>query len=291
MKVAGRLLVHFMFNHCNYNIIGFTSDGEWNSLRTKGNTRPLSVFQILSNARRKYAQKKQHTMIEMLTPLCKYACLYKGLCYFGKLPGNANGIFSTRVPNNAVSQELLAQIHGWITAGATMDDVIERLRLRTVPTGYAIHNWTNGIVITHVLCKMSHHFLLGKDESLLDKLRSILAQLEYKHQIDHWHSKGVPFKDHLYVPEVHPFTRLGFCEREDEAHVLKVQADFLCNKACAFNSYPLLILPHNCTFMCMHIFYKAFFMYSTLDKALDLEDMPIFSWRDLWKPSMIRLLV
>jgi len=84
MKVAGRMLVHFMFNHCNYNIIGFTSDGEWNSLRTKGNTRPLSVFQILSNARRKYAQKKQQTMIEMLTPLCKYACLYNALCYFGK---------------------------------------------------------------------------------------------------------------------------------------------------------------------------------------------------------------
>ena len=75
MKVAGRLLVHLMFNHCNYNILGFTTDGEWNSLRTKGNTRPLSVFQILSNARRKYAQKKQQTMIEMLSPLRKYACL------------------------------------------------------------------------------------------------------------------------------------------------------------------------------------------------------------------------
>jgi len=32
-----------------------------------------------------------------------------------------------------------------------------------------------------------------------------------------WNSKGVPFKDHLYVPEVHPVTGLGFCEREDEA--------------------------------------------------------------------------
>ena len=101
-----------------------------------------------------------------------------------------------------------------------MNDVIERLRLRTVPTGYAIHNWTNGTDITHLSCK--YHSLLGKDESLLDKLRSILAQLKYKYQIDLWHSKGVPFKDHLYVPEVHPNTGLRFCEREDDAHVLKV---------------------------------------------------------------------
>ena len=167
-------------------------------------------------------------MIEMLSPLRKYACLNKIIIV--KYPGNANGIFTAQVPNNAVSQDLLALIHGWITAGASMDDEVERLRLRTVPTGYAIHNWINGIVITHALCKLSHHFLLGKDESLLDKLRSILAQLEYKHQIHHWHSKGVPFKDHLYMPEVHPLTGVGFCEWEDEAHVLKVRLMFYAIK-------------------------------------------------------------
>ena len=37
-----------------------------------------------------------------------------------------------------------------------------------------------------------------------------------------WHSKGIPFKDHLYVPEVHPLTGAEFCEREDESHVFKV---------------------------------------------------------------------
>lgn len=33
---------------------------------------------------------------------------------------------------------------------------------------------------------------------------------------------GVPFKDHLHVPEVHPLTGVLFCEREDEGHVFKV---------------------------------------------------------------------
>ena len=47
--------------------------------------------------------------------------------------------------NDAVHSVLLNQIYGWVTAGATLDDVIERLRLKTVPTGYSIHNLTRDI--------------------------------------------------------------------------------------------------------------------------------------------------
>jgi len=32
----------------------------------------------------------------------------------------------------------------------------------------------------------------------------------------------VPFRTHMYVPEVHPATSQVFYEREDEAHLLKV---------------------------------------------------------------------
>lgn len=53
-------------------------------------------------------------------------------------------------------------------------------------------------------------------------LRSILSQLQYKYEVDSWSAKGVPFKQHMYVPEVHPITGVGFCEREDEGHVFKV---------------------------------------------------------------------
>lgn len=56
----------------------------------------------------------------------------------------------------------------------------------------------------------------------MEKLRSILAQMDYKYQVDSWDAKGVPFKDHVYVPEIHPVTESVFCEREDEAHVFKV---------------------------------------------------------------------
>lgn len=53
-------------------------------------------------------------------------------------------------------------------------------------------------------------------------VRSILAQFEYRYQINLWESKGVPFRTYMYVPEIHPLTKEEFHEREDFAHVLKV---------------------------------------------------------------------
>ena len=53
-------------------------------------------------------------------------------------------------------------------------------------------------------------------------LRSILAQLEFCYIVRQYDEKGIPFRTHLYVPEVHPDTKEVFMEREDEGHVLKV---------------------------------------------------------------------
>ena len=64
---------------------------------------------------------------------------------------------------------------------------------------------------------------LGKTETPTEVLRSILAQLEYSYLVrDYSDRQGVPFNQHLYVPETHPVSNAPFCEREDEAHVLKV---------------------------------------------------------------------
>ena len=64
--------------------------------------------------------------------------------------------------------------------------------------------------------------IIGKTETRVEKLQSILVQLEYAHQIHRFSSNGIPFNKHLYVPEIHPITKVEFCEREDEAHVFKV---------------------------------------------------------------------
>lgn len=63
---------------------------------------------------------------------------------------------------------------------------------------------------------------IGEKESLHAKLKSILSQMEYTHQIRFWQSKGVPFNVSMYVPEVHPDTSDVFYEQEDAAHLLKV---------------------------------------------------------------------
>lgn len=47
--------------------------------------------------------------------------------------------------------------------------------------------------------------------------------MEYTYKVQTWDKKGVPFRTHMYVPEVNPITGMEFHEREDEAHVFKVR--------------------------------------------------------------------
>jgi len=63
---------------------------------------------------------------------------------------------------------------------------------------------------------------IGGTESFDDQFRSILAQLEYCFVVSSYEENGMPFRTHVYVPEVHPATNEIFYEREDEAHLLKV---------------------------------------------------------------------
>ena len=48
--------------------IGFVSNGEFNYLRTKGYTRPLSVLQARTNVRNKYKNYRKAAFLAMLTP-------------------------------------------------------------------------------------------------------------------------------------------------------------------------------------------------------------------------------
>ena len=113
----------------------------------------------------------------------------------------------------------------WINSAIPMLDVVDRLRAGTVPSGYTPHPWTPGIYVkcTHpmyfTLCLYIGYFL---QEGLKEKLRFIMAQFEFQHILKQWEERGVNFRMYMYVPEIYPETRDYFCEREDEAHVLKV---------------------------------------------------------------------
>jgi len=73
---------------------------------------------------------------------------------FVSTSGSAEGVVTARIHNDAVHIDLLNQIYGWVTAGATQDDIIERLRLKTVPTGYNIHTWTQGMRNIKSICSI-----------------------------------------------------------------------------------------------------------------------------------------
>ena len=54
------------------------------------------------------------------------------------------------------------------------------------------------------------------------KLRSVMAQFHYAHEIRKFESHGIPFNVYMYVPDHHPDTNEIFYEREDEEHLVKV---------------------------------------------------------------------
>ena len=58
---------------------------------------------------------------------------------------SADGTVTAIHPDPAVPKEMLGEIAGWKRSGLTDDDVIDRLRVRTVPAGYPIHPWSPGI--------------------------------------------------------------------------------------------------------------------------------------------------
>ena len=62
----------------------------------------------------------------------------------------------------------------------------------------------------------------GKEEATVDKLRSILAQLEFTAIVRDYAKKGIPFDTQLHVPEVHEVTGDTILQREDEGHLFKV---------------------------------------------------------------------
>ena len=54
---------------------------------------------------------------------------------------NEDGSITAENPNPAVPVAT-KEIMDWKKSGATEDDIIGRLRIRTVPNGYPIHPWS-----------------------------------------------------------------------------------------------------------------------------------------------------
>ena len=85
-----------------------------------------------------------------------------------------------------------------------LPDAVAYLRNKLVPDGYE-----------------PYPFRVDTTESLLDKLRSVVATFRYRHSITYYKGKGVDFSMYLYVPEFDDQTQEYYHEREDHCHILK----------------------------------------------------------------------
>lgn len=168
------------------------ANGEYNSLRSMGCLRPVSVLKLKSNTRAKYAQMGKAKMMRMLSPICEYIVAYMALqCVLFHFAstlyslfiflGTSTGDVVGEEDNCVVPREVLCEVLLLKKNGVTMEDIVSRLRCRTVPSGYSLHCWRtlSGIyrymyfslprlIVSVCLC------LDGENESLDDKLRSIL---------------------------------------------------------------------------------------------------------------------
>ena len=58
---------------------------------------------------------------------------------------NQDGSIRPKEENPYVPEDLLHEIHGWMTEDASLTDVVTRLRQRTTPDGYPVKPWKPGI--------------------------------------------------------------------------------------------------------------------------------------------------
>ena len=131
-----------------------------------------------------------------------------------------------------MDEELLAEISQWLRQGVQWSDIIQRLRPRTVPPGYIFTSWRPGklsltitLTITvlcnlrvfpTILCPSAFYYSLciGKGETEVDMLRSILSQIHFTWVVRKYDDEGIPFRTQFHVPEVHPDTNeIFFRER------------------------------------------------------------------------------
>ena len=157
-----------------------------------------------------------------------YTSIYKMLATYIHTPELPDGSVFAKTPNSVVPASLLQEVMTWLKQGISISDAIDRLRPITVSPGYTPHPgqtymypYTWLILITCTICKWSticqcflYMFIvtIGMTESLEDKQRSIIVQLEFHFIIDEWERKGVPFRMHLDVPDIHPITKGLFCD-------------------------------------------------------------------------------
>lgn len=104
----------------NLAVVGTTTDGEFSSLRTKGETRPLHLWQIIHDSRKKAKRINLKTLQEMI--------IVKEV--------KPDGTLTVEKPHPAITVGLLNQLHTLLQIPMALEDAVSIVRKRLVPEGY-----------------------------------------------------------------------------------------------------------------------------------------------------------
>ncbi|XP_070565483.1 uncharacterized protein [Ptychodera flava] len=99
-----------------YEVLGLVTDGEFNSLRTTGRSRPISIWALQKEAKAEFQRKPVEEMVKMLTV---------EVCPGGSLRSKANNPY---LPESAIQQIVLCQ-----EQGMDIHQIASLLRVSQVP--------------------------------------------------------------------------------------------------------------------------------------------------------------
>ena len=122
------------------------------------------------------------------------------------IPELPNGTPVVEKKDQAIPGEVIQELHLLQARdGLSFEDAISTVRRNLVPPGHEPFPFRTKV----------------RTESLLDKLRTIVATFRYRNRIAELKKEGADSSMHVYVPEVDPMTGDFYHEREDHCHVLK----------------------------------------------------------------------
>ncbi|XP_078621591.1 uncharacterized protein LOC144887927 isoform X2 [Branchiostoma floridae x Branchiostoma japonicum] len=167
--------------------VGDVTDGEFNSLRTLGNKRPIHLYEIIRGVKDSVRRMASDTVLKSLR----------------KVGEDDNGMPLTELREKAIPPEVIEEYHKLTTVEQMREeDAVVRLRGQLVPPD----------------CGPST-FRANSPECMADMLRSIMATYRYRLRIEELRTEGVDFTHHMYVPEKDGLNYLH--RREDHCHLLK----------------------------------------------------------------------
>ena len=112
------------------------------------------------------------------------------------------------LPNPDIPDDVIIQLNHLRTVdGMSLEDAITNIRGSLVPQGYSP-------------CP----FRRDTPESLLDKLRSLVATYKFRAIVSYWKERGADFSAYVYVPEVDPTTEGERHDRGDHNHLFRRMA-------------------------------------------------------------------